>query len=120
MVQTKRGIGGSPLEKNTTQYGEMSSDWWTFDVRCYSFHGDYPRLTHDIIGRGINPLYMSYFIATHPLIVLERKRKHRLLSILSGNMLSNIQLKALDARYIRAVKDNPTNICLPKENTHTR
>ena len=90
MVQTKRDIEGSPLKKNTTQYGEMSSDWSIFDVRSF---GDYPRLTHDIIGRGINLLYMSYFIATHPLIVLERKRKHSLLSILSGNMLSNIHLK---------------------------
>ena len=76
--------------------------------------------THNIIAGGMNPLYMSCFVAAYPLVVLERKRKHSLLSILSGNMLSNIQSKALDARYIRAVKDNPTNICLPKENTHTR
>jgi hypothetical protein len=26
-VQTNRGIRGDPLEKNTTQYGEMTSDW---------------------------------------------------------------------------------------------
>ena len=48
---------------------------------------------HNVIAGGMNPLYMSCFVAANPLIVLERKIKHSLLSILSSNMLNNVQLK---------------------------
>lgn len=37
-----------------------------------TFHCDYPRLTHDIIGSGINPLPVSRLIAVSPSIITKR------------------------------------------------